>query len=89
MAVGDFPLMGGNNSSRLCTLRDVACISGKHFHPFLIAPAMALFLAINLHRSLQRMDSHARAPKEDEVIYYVNRDSAGWVEQRVRRRVYI
>ena len=89
MAVGDFPLMGGNNSSRLRTLRDVACISGKHFHPFSIAPAMALFLAINLHRSLQRMDSHARAPKEDEVVYYVNRDSAGWVEQRVRRRVYI
>jgi hypothetical protein len=26
---------------------------------------------------------------EDEVKYFVNRDSQGWVEQTVRRRVYI
>ena len=35
------------------------------------------------------MDSYAGAREEDEVTYYVNRDSAGWMEQHVRRRVYI
>ena len=89
MAVGEFPPVGGNNFSAPRTLRDVACVRGRHFPPFPLAPEMALFLAIDLHRSLQIMDSHARAPEQDEVVYYVNRDSAGWVEQRVRRRVYI
>ena len=89
MAVGEFVSKGGNNFTTPRTLRDVASVTGRHFPPCPIAPEMALFLAIDLHRSLQRMDSHARAPKEDDVIYYVNRDSAGWVEQRVRRRVYI
>ena len=28
-------------------------------------------------------------PREDEVTYFVNRDSQGWVQQTVRRRVYI
>lgn len=28
-------------------------------------------------------------PQEDEVTYFVNRDSQGWVAQTVRRRVYI
>ena len=37
------------------------------------------------------MDSRrgATLPDDDEVTYYVNRDPAGWVEQRVKRRVYI
>ena len=37
------------------------------------------------------MACQAEAPplEKHEVTYYVNRDSAGWVEQRVRRRVYI
>ena len=30
-----------------------------------------------------------RPPQDDHVIYYVNRDVAGWVAQRVTRRVYI
>jgi hypothetical protein len=55
----------------------------------MLAPEMALFLAIDLHRSLQEMDSYTGAPGADEVTYYVNRDSQGWVEQRVKRRVYI
>lgn len=53
------------------------------------APETTLFLAIDMHLSLQKMDSYTRAPVVDEVTYYVNMDSAGWVEQRVRRRVYI
>ena len=50
-----------------------------------------LFRAIDFHCRLQNMDRRprARASEEDEVIYYVNRDSAGWVEQHVWRRVYI
>jgi hypothetical protein len=37
------------------------------------------------------MDSAAHTPSgsEDEVVYYVNIDFSGWVEQRVKRRVYI
>jgi hypothetical protein len=37
------------------------------------------------------MDSaaHTSLGVEDEVVYYVNRDFSGWVEQRVKRRVYI
>ena len=37
------------------------------------------------------MDAEGQAswPREDEVTYFVNRDSQGWVQQTVRRRVYI
>ena len=70
-------------------MQDAACVSRRHFPPFLLAPEMALFLAIDLHRSLQEMDSHNVPADADEITYYVNRDSAGWVEQRVKRRVYI
>lgn len=37
------------------------------------------------------MDREPQAPmaEEDEVKYYVNMDSARWVEQHVRRHVYI
>ena len=51
---------------------------------FMLPPQTALFLAIDLHCHLQGMDS-----TDDEVVYYVNRDFSGWVEQRVTRRVYI
>ena len=32
---------------------------------------------------------NAYAREDDEVVYYVNRDFVGWVEQHVRRHVYI
>ena len=53
----------------------------------MLPPLTALFLAIDL----QNMESGAQAQQRaaDEVVYYVNRDHSGWVEQRVRRRVYI
>lgn len=51
---------------------------------FMLPRETALFLAIDHQCRLQGMDS-----SEDEVVYYVNRDFCGWVEQRVRRRVYI
>ena len=56
-----------------------------------LAPQSALFLAIDLHCGLQMMDAEGGAPwpREDEVTYFVNRDSQGWVQQTVRRRVYI
>ena len=91
MAVAEFPLMGVNNYSERRTVRHTASVPQAHCHPFMLAPETALFLAIDMHCSLQKMDSRRGAtnPKVDEVTYYVNRDSAGWVEQRVRRRVYI
>ena len=57
----------------------------------MLPPEIALFLAVDLHCFLQEMEPRqgASMPTFDEVTYYVNRDSAGWVEQRVRRRVYI
>jgi hypothetical protein len=58
---------------------------------FLVTPQATLFMTINLHCPLHNMerDPQASVPEEDEVIYYVNMDYAGWVEQLVRRRVYV
>jgi hypothetical protein len=58
---------------------------------FLVRPKIALFPHIDLHCCLQNMDhkSQAPLPEEDEVTYYVNKDYVGWVEQQVRRHVYI
>jgi hypothetical protein len=89
MAVGDFPAMGATKHLQPCRMQNAYSVSHGHFRHFMLAPAMALFLAIDLHLSLQDMDSGKGAPDADEVTYYVNRDSAGWVEQRVKRRVYI
>ena len=51
----------------------------------------ALFMAIDSHGCLQAKENEAEATMAagDEVVYYVNRDSQGWVEQYVRRHVYI
>lgn len=56
-----------------------------------LLPQSALFFAIDLHCGLQMMDAEGEQswPREDEVTYFVNRDSQGWVQQTVRRRVYI
>ena len=70
-------------------MQDASSVRRRHFAQLLLAHEMALFLAIDLHRSLQEMDSHKVPADADEITYYVNRDSAGWVEQRVKRRVYI
>ena len=57
----------------------------------MLPPETALFLAIDLHCRLQNMDSgaHWACNEGDEVVYYVNKDFSRWVEQHVRRRVYI
>ena len=91
MAVGEFPPTGGSNCSDRRTMRHTATVPQAQCPPFTLPPETALFLAIDIHCLLQKMDSHSGAPlhNDDEVTYYVNRDSAGWVEQRVRRRVYI
>ena len=91
MAVGDFPPMGGSHHSQPCTLLHSSCASDILHSGFRLAPETALFLAIDLHCFLQTMARGARAPvsEDDEVTYYVNRDFAGWVEQRVRRRAYV
>ena len=89
MAVGDFPRRGGPSHLRPCRLHELASASDAEGSEFMLGPEKALFHAIDFHLSLQKMDSCRGAPEADEVTYYVNRDSAGWVEQRVRRRVYI
>ena len=91
MAVGQFPPVGGRKCDDDCKLRHTAEVPVTHCPPFMLPPQIALFLAIDLHCCLQEMEPKKGAPLagDDEVVYYVNRDSAGWVEQRVRRRVYI
>ena len=91
MAVAEFPPMGTSNCSDRHTVPHAASLPQAHSPPFRLAPESALFLAIDMLSSLQKMDSATRAPlpDDDAVTYYVNRDSAGWVEQRVTRRVYI
>ena len=71
--------------------RHIGCGTNIHPSTFLITPQAALFMTIDLHCCLQDMERHPQTPmpEEDMVIYYVNRDFAGWVEQHVRRRVYI
>ena len=81
MAVGDLKLKGGTSN--------LTCKPTIPFAPFMLEPEMALFLAIDFDCALQNQDYAAGAMGDDEVTYFVNRDSAGWVEQRVRRRVYI
>ena len=64
----------------------------NHSSPsFCLGPLSALFLAIDSQCRLQDMDeeAHAAMAEDDEVVYYVNMDSAGWVEQHVRRHVYL
>lgn len=63
----------------------------RHVSHLVLGPLSALFKAIDTHSSLQDMAFQAEAAMadDDEVVYYVNRDSQGWVEQHVTRRVYI
>ena len=89
MAVGKFQTIGGTNQPQPSMLQDADSVPPGPFPQCLLAPETALFFAIDLDRSLQIMESYTGAPTADEVTYYVNKDSAGWVEQRVRRRVYI
>ena len=77
----------GELGSKGCT--SFRTVSPSQVPKYMLAPELALFLAIDFDCFLQNMASATGAREEDEVTYYVNRDSAGWVEQRVRRRVYI
>lgn len=90
MAVGDFSPIGSKYSEPR-TLVHTASVADIHCPPLMLAPETALFLAIDLHCFVQKMESERRPPlhEDDHVTYYVNRDAAGWVAQRVRRRVYI
>ena len=89
MAVGEFPCMAATNHLRPDMLQEVGRVSQTNLPRFPLAPTTTLLFAIDLHISLQKMGSSRGASEADEVTYYVNRDSAGWVEQRVRRCVYI
>ena len=83
MAVDAFPPGEG-----LCNSH-IAPAATSHPSSFFLRPLSALLMAIDSQCHMQDMDRQPEAPEVDEVIYYVNRDSAGWVEQHVRRRVYI
>jgi hypothetical protein len=49
-----------------------------------------LITCFMLQCCFQDMERRSQAAmSEEEVIYYINIDSAGWVEQHVRRHVYI
>ena len=91
MAVGPIPPMEGCTNPVPRMLRLATRAPKIHPPSFTLPPEIALFLAIDLHCVLQNMESAAHTPlgAEDEVVYYVNRDFSGWVEQRVTRRVYI
>ena len=56
---------------------------------FFLRRLSALLEAIDSQCPVQDMDCQPEAAGDDEVIYFVNRDSAWWVEQHVKRRVYI
>ena len=85
MAVGALPTVEGSKAN----LTPFRC----NFQPpsLMLPPQSALFRAIDLHCRMQNMDCGAQPPftDDDQVVYFVNRDFAGWVQQRVRRRVYI
>ena len=81
MAVGACPHLEGFGDPHQEALRHIPCAANRNPSSFCCGPLSALLLAIDSQSCLQDMD--------DEVVYYVNRDSAGWVEQHVRRHVYI
>ena len=81
MAVGVWPPLQGFGDPHQSTLRHIPSAANPNPSFFLSGPLSALLSAIESQCRLQDMD--------DEVVYYVNRDSAGWVEQHVRRHVYI
>jgi hypothetical protein len=91
MCVGAIPPMEGHNNHQRRMFIPVSRASAFPPPSFMWAPQTALFRAIDVHCGLQIMDAQGESPmaEEDEVTYFVNRDSQGWVEQRVRRRVYI
>lgn len=89
MAVDALPPGEGCRSSSPRLLRHIARAATRHHPSSFLTPLTALFRAIDSQCRMQDMDSQPAAAEDEEVIYYVNRDSAGWVEQHVRRRVYI
>ena len=90
MAVGEFP-PAGKKLSEPSTFVHRDSVAAIPCPPLMLAPQTALFAAIDLDCSVQKMESSRRPPlpEHDHVTYYVNRDAAGWVAQRVTRRVYI
>lgn len=87
MAVGAIPPMDPYKSSVVRMRMHSPRPAEIHPPSFILPPLTALFRAIDV----QNMESpaHSRHGALEEVVYYVNRDHSGWVEQRVTRRVYI
>jgi hypothetical protein len=81
MAVDACPPLEGFGDPHQSRLQHIPCATNHNPSSFFFGPLSALLLAIDSQCRLQDMD--------DKVVYYVNRDSAGWVEQHVRRHVYI
>ena len=89
MALDATPVASGDLLPETC--RHIPCATNTSPSSFFLEPLSALFMAIDSHACLQERDCEAEATmaERDEVVYYVNRDSQGWVEQHVRRHVYI
>ena len=84
MAIGADPRSEGYKAHVTGSFMPATRASQFPLAGFMLPRQCALFFALDLQCRLQGMDS-----PRDEVVYYVNRDFCGWVEQRVRRRVYI
>lgn len=91
MGVDALPPPEGSGDLHPGTCRHIPRAASTYPSSFFLGPLSALFMAIDSQGCLQDMDCEAEATmaERDEVVYYVNRDSAGWVEQHVRQRVYI
>ena len=91
MAVGALPLVEGSKDHLTCNYIHSPMLANFQSPSFMLPPQTALFQATDLHCRMQNMDCGAQTPftEDDQVVYFVNRDFAGWVQQRVRRRVYI
>jgi hypothetical protein len=91
MAVDALPRPEGSGDPHPATWQHFPRAASSQESAFFCEPLSALFMAIDCQGCVQDPEREAEATmaEGDEVVYYVNRDSAGWVEQHVRRRVYI
>lgn len=91
MAVGACPPLESFGDPQQGTPRHIPCAANSNRSSIFFGPLSALLVAIDSQSPVQDLDDKVEAAmaEDNEVVYYVNRDSAGWVEQHVRRHVYL